>query len=384
MRVTPISPDHEYILCYARRIESVSFNGHAHDIRDFPYEDDRGWFRSTDLTVGMGRKDRPNQYFAITDPRTGHEYFPLKNRVWRFEPSSMEREIAAGNVIWPSDRDGSRMRRPRYKTRFNEHEPKGKPVSTWIDRHSTETDPEVIQLTAALNTAATRELRTIFAQQSFAYPKPVSLIQELVRISTNRDSIVLDSFAGSGTTAHAVLALNQQDSGHRRFLLVECEDYVDAVTCERVRRLIRGVPSAKDKQIRDGFGGTVSYFRLGKPMRKEAMLHPSKLPTYERLAAYVFFTATGEEFDPAAMRPKRWFIGKAQTQDVFLIYTDDFEELKDLALTRDIARRLSRGKRPKLVFAPTKYLDEETMHALGITFQQLPYEIYETVDSLSP
>ncbi len=84
------------------------------------------------------------------------------------------------------------------------------------------------------------------------------------------------------------------------------------------------------------------------------------------------------------MRPKRWFIGKSQTQDVFLIYTDDFEKLKDLALTRDIARRLSRGKRPKLVFAPTKYLDEETMHALGITFQQLPYEIYETVDSLSP
>ena len=194
----------------------------------------------------------------------------------------------------------------------------------------------------------------------------------------------MDSFAGSGTTAHAVLALNQQDNGNRRFLLVECEDYVDAITCERVRRLIRGIPSAKDKQMKDGFGGTVSYFRLGGPMRKEAILHPSKLPSYERLAAYVFFNATGEDFDPERMRTKRWFIGKSRTHDVFLIYTDDFEALKDFALTRDIARSLSRSKRPKLVFAPTKYLDAETMHILGITFQQLPYEIYETVDRLSP
>ena len=149
-----------------------------------------------------------------------------------------------------------------------------------------------------------------------------------------------------------------------------------------MRRVIKGVPSAKDEALREGLGGTFSYFKLGKPMRKESMLERGKLPSYERLAAYIFFTATGEEFEAAKMRPERHFIGRSRNYDVFLIYTDDFEQLKDMALTMDVARKLSRGKRPKLVFAPTKYLDREFLHQYGITFQQLPFEIYETVDRL--
>ena len=218
----------------------------------------------------------------------------------------------------------------------------------------------------------------------FITPKPSSLLLHILRIATDKDSIVLDSFAGSGTTGHAVLALNKEDGGSRRFILVECEEYADAITAERVRRVIKGVPSAKDESLREGLGGTFSYFKLGKPMRKESMLERGKLPSYERLAAYIFFTATGEEFDAAKMRPERHFIGRSRNYDVFLIYTDDFEQLKDMALTMDVARKLSRTKRPKLVFAPTKYLDREFLHQYGITFQQLPFEIYENGGSARP
>ena len=277
------------------------------------------------------------------------------------------------------------------------------------------------------------------AEDVFITPKPSALLKRIVQIATDKDSIILDSFAGSGTTAHAVLALNKADGGDRRFVLIECEDYVDSITAERVRRVIKGYKHTgvqrtellneklswatlrqadglvaevealegreggrfdkirkevkNDKLIvtgerriterTDGLGGAFSYFKLGKALRKESMLHPDKLPSYEKLAAYIFFTATGEEFEAAGMRPERWFIGKSRNYDVFLIYTDDFERLKDMALTLDVVRKLSRSKRDKLVFAPTKYVDQEFLHRHRITFQQLPFEIYETAERLA-
>ena len=103
--------------------------------------------------------------------------------------------------------------------------------------------------------------------RSFPYPKAVTLITDLLRIGApGADDIVLDSFAGSGTTAQAVLALNKEDGGNRRFILVECEEYADTITAERVRRVINGVPGARDKALRDGLGGSFTYCALGEPL----------------------------------------------------------------------------------------------------------------------
>ncbi len=217
----------------------------------------------------------------------------------------------------------------------------------------------------------------------FTTIKPVELLTRILLLSTDKFSIVLDSFAGSGTTAHAVLALNREDGGNRRFVLIECEDYVDSITAERVRRVIKGVPSAKDEALKTGLGGTFSYFKLGRPMRQESILDGSNLPDYGKLASYIFFTATGEESVPEQIRRQDWFIGSSRLYDVFLIYEADVEQLKDMALTLDVARGLPGTKRNKLVFAPTKYLDQEFLYRYRITFQQLPFQIYEAVDRLS-
>ncbi len=217
----------------------------------------------------------------------------------------------------------------------------------------------------------------------FDFPKSVDFIKRVLDYATDKDSIILDSFAGSGTTAHAVLALNKEDGGNRRFVLVECEDYVDSITAERVRRVINGVPSAKNADLKAGLGGTFSYFKLGEPMRQESLLDGSHLPEYEALASYVFFTATGEEFEPEQMKRDQWFIGRSRLYDVYLIYENDIEKLKNMALTLDVARKLPGVQRSKLVFAPTKYLDSEFLHRLRITFQQLPFQIYETFDKLT-
>jgi adenine-specific DNA-methyltransferase len=179
-----------------------------------------------------------------------------------------------------------------------------------------------------------------------------------------------------------VLALNKEDGGKRRFILVESEDHVDRLTTERVRRVIRGVPKAKDENLRAGLGGTFSYFKLGKPLRLRAILEGSALPDYESLASYVFFTATGEEFDAKKINRKTWFIGESRHHDVFLLYEPDAEKLKQLALTLDVARALpSVSGKQKLVFAPTKYLDPYFLDSLRITFQQLPYQIYKALET---
>ena len=212
--------------------------------------------------------------------------------------------------------------------------------------------------------------------------KPVELLKRIVLLATDEDSIVLDSFAGSGTTAHAVLALNQQDGGNRRFVLVECEDYADSITAERVRRVIKGVPSAKEANLKAGLGGSFSYFELGAPMQQESLLSGCDLPDYEALAAYVFFTATGEQFDPRKINPETRFIGTSRRGDVYLIYEPDRERIKDLALTLDFARSLPKPKGTnRLVFAPTKYLDQEFLDQYRITFCQLPFQIYQAIDA---
>ena len=262
--------------------------------------------------------------------------------------------------------------RPMLKRFLSEAQP-GLTPNTWWDHKF-----------AGHNKEAKLELKALHdGAAPFDTPKPVRLLKRILQVASDKDSIILDSFAGSGTTAHAVLARNKEDGGNRRFVLVECEDYVDSITAERVRRVIRGVPTAKDESLKSGLGGSFSYFKLGNPMRQESLLDGSNLPSYEKLAGYVFFTATGEEFSPADISRKDWYIGSSQLYDVFLIYEPDVEQLKNMALTLDIARSLPQTKRNKLVFAPTKYLDQEFLHKYRITFQQLPFQIYETADNLS-
>jgi adenine-specific DNA-methyltransferase len=215
---------------------------------------------------------------------------------------------------------------------------------------------------------------------TFDNPKPTRLIKGILNIFSNEDSLVLDSFSGSGTTAHAVMALNKEDGGSRRFILVECEDYAHKITAERVRRVIKGVPNARDEKLRQGLGGSFSYFDLGPPIEMESILSGDNFPSYTDLARYVFYTATGEEFDENQIDEKRNFIGESREYLVYLFYKPDIEYLKATALTLDKAKALGPYKKKRrLVFAPTKYLDQDHLDELRIDFAQLPFEIYQLV-----
>ena len=131
MRGDPVSVDHEYIYLYARDRERVSLTGLVRTAADYPLEDERGRYASTDLTIGMTEEERPNQAFMMRNPRTGVRYKHNPDRVWRFEPETMKEIIADDLVIWPDEHPGD-MERPRYKTYFDPKDPKIKPVSSWI------------------------------------------------------------------------------------------------------------------------------------------------------------------------------------------------------------------------------------------------------------
>ncbi|WP_254810780.1 DNA methyltransferase [Natronosalvus amylolyticus] len=243
MRNEPVSPDHEYVPTYAKSRDDSLLYGLPPDPDDYPYEDERGMYRSTDLTVGMGKDQRPGQYYTIENPRTGKEYEANPERVWRFYPKTMEQMIEDDMIIWPDEQDGN-MTRPRFKTYYDPEE-SANPISTWVEEASTNDrtieEMETEYLTSILqshrNEHGGRELRDLLPDSETYYPKPVSLIRSFIRAATRDDDMVVDFFAGSGTTAHAVMDLNREDSGNRKYLLVEMGDYFDTVLKPRIKKV---------------------------------------------------------------------------------------------------------------------------------------------------
>jgi adenine-specific DNA-methyltransferase len=371
-----VSVDHEYVLAYHRG-GMTNFAGVAKTFGAYsnPDNDPNGDWTFGDLTVGMTKEQRPNQFYDLVDPKTGQRFKANPNRVWAFIPETMAKEIVEGRVMFP-DKRGARPMVKRYRKNLKSDV---NPVSTWIRGFSDPNDEEEITpLYSGLTSEGGKLLQEIFGTVPFNYSKPPSLLASLIEQVVPKSGLVLDSFAGSGTTAHAVLALNKEDGGSRKFILVECEDYADKITAERVRRVIKGVPKAKDENLKKGLGGTFSYFELGKAIELESILSGDRLPTYKELARYIFYTATGEEFDPKKLNEKKNFVGESTNYKVYLFYEPDIEKLKDIALTLERAKYIGKpGKKRRLVFAPTKYLDQVHLDELRIDFAQLPFEIYE-------
>ncbi|MDE2774656.1 MAG: site-specific DNA-methyltransferase [Chloroflexota bacterium] len=224
------------------------------------------------------------------------------------------------------------------------------------------------------------DLQEYDSKFNFPYgEKNVELIHRLVGMIDDKDAVILDSFAGSGTTAHAVLALNQEDGGNRRFILVECEDYADSITAERVRRVIRGVPTAKNTQLKEGLGGSFAYCTLGEAIDVDSLLEGDELPSYSDLASYLLHTATGisaSTQDLQSSDEDGRFYSSDET-DYYLIYAPSLEFLRsgDAALNLERAERIRDKGRSAVVFAAAKFISQSELSKMGITFCQLPYEL---------
>lgn len=397
---------HEYILFYTKDIDELEISGfelppRTRDEFRYTYKDGRKYrFLGLRQRGGAWKKeDRPNLFFPIYINRETGEVSLVKSKLFSIE-------------VLPKRPSGeeSRWKWNKEKIENNKEFLIGKKVSRsgeqdfWdIFQIDFLTDEEGKERTSKLKTIwvdkllnyqnGRTEIKEIFeGKDIFDYPKPTYLVRNLVEaLGYKKDDVILDSFAGSGTTAHAVLALNKEDGGNRKFILVQLPEEIEKdkpaykfgfrqvidITAERVRRVIKGVKSAKDESLQKGLGGTFSYFELGKPIDAERILKGEDLPTFMEMARYIFYTATGEEFNEKKIDEKTGFIGESKEYKVYLLYKPDLEYLKNTALTLDFAQKLGKSSKKRLVFAPTKYLDHEHLERLGIEFAQLPFDIYQ-------
>ncbi|MBF0319196.1 MAG: site-specific DNA-methyltransferase [Nitrospirae bacterium] len=324
-----------------------------------PDNDPRGDWASKPWKVGEGQS---GTRYKIILP-TGKIY----DEEWMGEESTYMTLLADNRIVFTKNGDGL----PRKKYFKIEREEEGQCATNWWPHDQ-----------FGHNQEATDMLAEIFGKKGeFDNPKPIRLVKSLIEIGFVRpNDIILDSFAGSGTTAHAVLALNKEDGGNRKFVLIEMLDYADAITAERVRRVIKGVPNARDEDLKEGLGGTFSYFELGNPVEIQTILNGTNLPQYKELARYVFFMATGEQWNEKELEAEKNYIGESRNYHVYLFYQRDVEYLKNTALTLTQAEELPEwkvGGKRRLIFAPTKYLDQDYLDRFGIDFARLPYEIYQ-------
>jgi adenine-specific DNA-methyltransferase len=240
--------------------------------------------------------------------------------------------------------------------------------------------PSVINLDGRVGSY---ELREIFPEKTkvFDNPKPSQLLKQLFSFTVRQDGLVLDSFAGSGTTGHAILSLNVEDQGTRRFILVEGEDYADDLTRERVHRVVSGVANAADEALKHGLGGSFTYCSLGEALDVDKILTGETLPDYLSVGAWLFHTATGEAFDAAKAKPKNWYLGESAAYHVWLVYRPELDFLKsaDAALTLALAEKIAKAKpagKKHLVFAPAKYVPNSKLLPMGVEYAPLPFALY--------
>lgn len=193
----------------------------------------------------------------------------------------------------------------------------------------------------------------------FDYPKPTTLIKYLISIVADKDCTILDSFAGSGTTGHAVLDLNKEDGGSRKFIMVEMEDSVAKnITAERIKRAI------KRYNYEDGF----EYCELTKPLFDEnGQIEESC--DFKQFATYIYFTETQTNIDPAKISGN--FIGEHEDTEYYLIYKENGVN----TLNRAFLKRLHKNDKKKVVYADRCTLGESTLEKNNVIFKQIPYEV---------
>ena len=214
---------------------------------------------------------------------------------------------------------------------------------------------------------AANELAGIFNGRSpFDTPKPTRLIERILQIASDPDSIILDSFAGSGTTAHAVLNMNKADGGHRKFILVEMGDYADSITAERVKRVIHGYGEGKNAV--EGTGGNFSFYELGEPLMNGDVLNENV--GVDKIREYVYFTDTKTPL-PESSPEEPYLIG-VHVNSAYYFY---YEKQSVTTLNRQFLHSVKTKADAYVIYADLCTLSEAELEKYHITFKKIPRDI---------
>ncbi|HHW75922.1 MAG TPA: site-specific DNA-methyltransferase [Xanthomonadaceae bacterium] len=376
-----IAPMHDFLLVYQRSSQwkrNLLPRGDDKD-EQYKYEDEKGIFRNSDYTCNKTAEERPNLYYPITNPNTGKAIWPKRTRVWAYSPEEYARHVVEGLIYWGKDGKGKVPAYKRYKHLLRNADGIV-PQTLWAHEFAGHTD------------GARKELREVLhgipSVSDFATPKPTQLIQRILQIATDPDSLILDSFAGSGTTGHAVLKQNAEDGGHRRFILVEMDETIArTVTAERVRRVASGYINAKGQTVA-GLGGGFQFCRLSAEPFFTADGHVRADVTFAQLAEFVWFAETGTGWNPQPSPPAPLPEGEGRTslspllgvhegRAIYLLYNGILKDRSAAGgnvLTGSVFEALPKFDGPKVIYAAANRLGARTQRE-NITFKQTPYAL---------
>jgi adenine-specific DNA-methyltransferase len=346
------SESHDYILCYAKKIESLVCNGlprseDANNRYSNPDNDPRGVWTSSDMTVGPVVEEK---LYDIITPN-GKILRPASGRCWLFTKERYE-EMRKDNRLWFGE-EGNNM--PRVKKFLSEVKQGITPMTIWKYTevgHSQD---------------ATKKLKEIFDGKAvFDYPKSVDLLKRCFELYSDKSSIILDSFAGSGTTAHAVLNLNKQDGGNRKFILVEMEDYAETITAERVRRVINGYGEGKNAV--EGTGGSFAYYELGPELLKDGFINEN-VPE-QTIREYLYYTETNQAL-PQSNNGHPAHLGNFEGVAYYFFYNKSETTTLDTTFLASISEKAERY----VIYADNCIMPQKFLFDHNITFKKIPRDI---------
>ncbi|MCL2620055.1 MAG: site-specific DNA-methyltransferase [Defluviitaleaceae bacterium] len=357
---------HDYILVY-KKSSMLELNLIQDKDNNFVLEDELGGFELRELrnrNIRFNKENRPNLYYPFyidpaskddnglfeiwLEPKSGLiEHYPLAsqgiNVVWRWGKQKSQDNLNV-NIKAKAKRDGGYQIVEKYR------EARMMARSVWWDK---DTNTE----------KGTLLVKEIFEDKVFDYPKPLEFMMRIIEMGTDAESddIILDSFAGSGTTAHAVLNMNKQDGGNRKFILVEMEDYAEGITAERVRRVIDGYGNT------EGTGGSFTYYELGERLLLEDGNLNEDVDT-QRICEYVWYTETRSEY---VHQDEYYLLGVRADTAYYFYYEKDSITTLDHSFLQSIKAKVG----GYLIYADINTLSAEEMDAKGIRFKKIPRDI---------
>ncbi|QEC79244.1 site-specific DNA-methyltransferase [Mucilaginibacter ginsenosidivorax] len=347
------SPNHDFIICYGKDINALTFllkrTDEANERYINPDNDKRGLYKPGDLSVGPIVE---KQIYPITTP-SGRIVYPPKGYCWRYTESRFQ-DLIADNRIWFGP-DGNNV--PAIKRFISEVKDGITPMTVWTYKEVGHTQD------------AKKDIKTIFSENEllFETPKAIKLMERIIQLATSSNSIILDSFAGSGTTAHAVLNLNKKDGGNRKFILIEMEDYAESITAERVKRVMQGYGG------KEGTGGSFDYYILGEPLFVgENREYLNEAVGIDKIKNYVWYSETRtalDKFTPGAADDT--LLGVHHNTAYYFIYHP--ERLTSLDFDSLVGINVQAGQ--YIVYADNCLLSKDFLFRHNIVFKKIPRDL---------
>lgn len=362
---------HEYILCYSKNksilpnfknpnkgeeichgaLKKISAKNPAVEI-EFP----KGFEYDGENAVFSGILGDSEKEYILSDEMKFEKGKLTKNVIIKagFAMRNQLEDFIAGKDVY--DTKGQRLKRFFFN----------KNGILFYEKEKTITNPKTVLKDIANTKKGSSDLINIFQKEVFDFPKPQEILFYLFQLITDKSSIILDSFAGSGTTAHAVLNLNKKDGGNRKFILVEMEDYAETITAERVKRVINGYGEG-DKAV-EGTGGGFDYFSLGKTIfNADGNLNEDV--GVEKIREYIWYSETGTSL-PSYLN--EYFLGSYNATDYYFYY----EQNEETILTREnIGTIIKQKAEGYIIYADACQIEKKFMETNNITFKRIPRDI---------